>query len=102
MLPINQRLPGAGVNFVEPARPLRILEIGGDGLFALAVPAQTEFYWTGIRLRGNVHRAFSPIRFIKSLAKLRRREYDLLAIHAAQFAPWHPRAFLTTLRDWNL
>jgi hypothetical protein len=96
----------------EPARPLRILEIGSDCLFALAVPAQTDFYWTGIRLRGNVRRqfgrlggvkrAFGPVPYIRSLLKLRRGEYDLLVVHAAAFAPWHPRSFLTALRSWNV
>src|SRR5205085_5124212 len=51
---------------------------------------------------GGVKRALSPTRFIKSLIKLRRREYDLLVIHAAPFAPWHPRSFLTTMRAWTL
>jgi Glycosyl transferases group 1 len=97
---------------VDPVRPLRILEIGGDCLFALAVPAQTEFYGTGIRLRGNLRmrfgrfgaitRAFGPIRFLGSLLKLRRGEYDLVVLHAAPFATWHPRSFLTVLRSWNL
>ncbi len=39
------------MTIIDAERPLRILEIGGDCLFALAAPAQTEFYWTGIRLR---------------------------------------------------
>src|SRR5712691_152581 len=97
---------------VDAARPLRILEIGPDCLFALAVPAQTEFFWTGIRLRGNVRRRFGrfggikralgPIRFVRTLLKLRRGEYDLLVVHAAPYAPWHPRSFLTSLRNWNV
>ena len=94
------------------ARSLRILEIGSDCLFALAVPAQTEFYGTGIRLRGNLRRrfgrfgaitrAFGPVQFIRSLLKLRCGEYDLVVVHAAPFAPWHPRSFLTLLRSWNV
>jgi hypothetical protein len=97
---------------VDVIRALRILEIGSDCLFALAVPAQTEFYGTGIRLRGNLRRrfgrfgaitrAFGPVQFIRSLIKLRRGEYDLLVVHAAPFAPWHPRSFLTVLRSWNV
>ncbi|MEA3072103.1 MAG: hypothetical protein QOD29_3549, partial [Alphaproteobacteria bacterium] len=96
----------------DAAWPLRILEIGSDCLFALAVPAQTEFYGTGIRLRGNVRRrfgrfgdiqrAYGPIRYMRILLKLRRGEYDLLVVHAAPFAPWHPRSFLTVLRSWNV
>jgi len=97
---------------VDAARPLRILEIGPDCLFALAAPAQTEFFWTGIRLRGNVRRRFGrfggikrvlgPIRFVRTLLRLRRGEYDLLVVHAAPYAPWHPRSFLTSLRNWNV
>ena len=96
----------------DAARSLRILEIGSDCLFALAVPAQTEFYGTGIGLRGNLRRrfgrfgaitrAFGPVQFIRSLLKLRRGEYDLVVVHAAPFAPWHPRSFLTLLGSWNV
>ncbi len=100
------------MTIIDAERPLRILEIGGDCLFALAAPAQTEFYWTGIRLRGNVRQRFGrlggikrvlgPIRFVRTLLELRRHEYDLLVVHAAPFAPWHPRSFLTALRAWNV
>src|SRR6266851_2522185 len=82
---------------VDAARPLRILEIGPDCLFALAVPAQTEFFWTGIRLRGNVRRRFGrfgaikrvlgPIRLVRTLRKLRRGEYDLLVVHLFHSVP---------------
>ena len=84
------------------ARPLRILEIGGSELFASAVPEQTVFFWTGTKPRGRVQRAFGPIRMIRSLLQLRRGEFDLLAVHAMQYAPWHPRSILTVLRDWNV
>ncbi len=83
-------------------RPLRILEIGDDELFVIAVPKQTEFCWTGIKPRGRVARALGPVRMIRSLLGLRRGEFDLLAVHATQYAPWHFRSFLTALRDWNI
>lgn len=83
-------------------RPLRILEIGAHEVFVSAVGKQTEFYWTGIKPRGLAHRALGPIRIIRSLMKLRRREFDLLVVHATDYPPWHPRSILTTLRDWNI
>ncbi len=83
-------------------RPLRILEIGAHEVFVSAVGEQTEFYWTGIKPRGLAHRALGPIRMIRSLMKLRRREFDLLVVHATDYPPWHPRSILTTLRDWNI
>jgi hypothetical protein len=33
------------------------------------------------------------------LRRLRRKEYDLVVLHAARFAPWHPRTLLPLLRD---
>ena len=83
-------------------RPLRILEIGAYALFASIVPEQTVFYWTGTKPRGFAHVALGPIRLIKTLIKLRRREFDLLVVHGTQYAPWHPRSFLTALRDWHV
>lgn len=84
----------------EP-RPLRILEIGVNLFFARAAPDQTEFYWTGIKPRGFASRALGPCAFVRSLAKLRRGEFDLLVIHPPLYSPWHPRSLLTALRDWN-
>jgi hypothetical protein len=98
-------LQSADMNFSESAasgaRPLRILEIGGAEFCVVAAPWQTEFYWTGIKPRGRVHRAFGPARLIRSLIKLRRREFDLLVVHTTLYAPWHPRSILTALRDWH-
>ena len=84
------------------ARPLRILEIGGHELFVHAVPQQTEFFWIGLKPRHRANRAFGPLRALRALGKLRRGEFDLLVLHAHQHAPWHPRSFLTVLRDWNI
>ena len=86
----------------NPVKPLRILEIGDLDLFVLAVPEQTEFYWTGTKPRQWGQRAFGPIRMIRSLGKLRRGEFDLLVVHTTQYPPWHLRSILTALRDWGL
>ena len=89
----------------EPAArnsPLRILEIGDDTLFARAVPQQTEFYRSGPKPRGLASRALGPLRFVNCLRDLRQGKYDLLVVHAAQYAPWHWRSLLTTLRDWHI
>ncbi len=83
-------------------QPLRILEVGAGLLFISAVPEQTEFCWTGTKPRGRARYALGPIRMIRNLMKLRRREFDLLVIHAMHYAPWHPRSILTALRDWNV
>jgi hypothetical protein len=88
-------------------QPLRLLEVGASAvgnrlLFMLAAPQQTEFCWTGIKPNDRAQYALGPIRLIRNLAKLRRREFDLLVVHAAQYAPWHPRSILTALRDWNI
>jgi hypothetical protein len=88
--------------FSAPTAPLRILEIGNPSLFARAVPAQTDFYWTGNKPRQFAERAFGPRRVFKCLIDLRRGKYDLLAVHATQYAPWHPRSLLTVLRDWHV
>lgn len=84
------------------ARPLRILEIGDDLLFHPAVPEQTDFFWTGYRARARVAMAFGPVRFLRALRRLRRKDYDLLAVHVPLYPPWHPRVILTVLRDWRL
>jgi hypothetical protein len=82
--------------------PLRILEIGGDTLFARAVPYQTEFYRSAPKPRGLARRALGPLRFFNCIRDLRQGKYDLLAVHTAQYAPWHWRSLLTTLRDWHI
>jgi len=86
----------------SPPAPLRILEIGDQSLFALAVPAQTDFFWTGQKPRRFAQRALGPRRALQCLIDLRRGKYDLLVVHATQYAPWHPRTLLTVLRDWNI
>jgi hypothetical protein len=85
----------AGKNF------LRILEVGNQPLFAIAVPEQTEFYWTGVKPRDKAKISLGPRALLRCLKKLRRGDFDLLVVHATQYAPWHPRSFLTILRDWH-
>jgi hypothetical protein len=89
----------------EPAArnsPLRILEIGDETLFFRAVPRQTDYYRAAEKPRGEAHRAFGPLRLFRCLRDLRRGKYDLLVVHARQYAPWHPRSMLTALRDWHI
>ena len=83
-------------------QPLRILEIGGVALFVLAAPDQTEFRWTATKPRQRAHLALGPIKLLRDIIRLRRGEYDLLVVHAPLYAPWHPRSFFGTLRDWNV
>jgi hypothetical protein len=78
----SQRQPDEDKPAGNPVKPLRILEIGDLDLFVLAVPEQTEFYWTGTKPRQWGKRAFGPIRMIRSLGKLRRGEFDLLVVHS--------------------
>ncbi len=83
-------------------KPLRVLEIGDEILFKRAVPDQTDFFWAGYRPRGKINIAFGPAAFLRALRRLRRNEYDLLAVHVPLYPPWHPRVVLTVLRDWRL
>jgi hypothetical protein len=84
------------------ARPLRILEIGGYDFFASAVPQQTELLWSSMKLPPPGVSALGPLKLIRALMRLRRGAFDLVVIHAPQYAPWHPRSFLMTLRDWHV
>jgi len=86
----------------EEPKPLRILEIGGYEFFATAVPEQTTFYRAAPKPRRQAGRAFGPLRLVRALLDLRSGKYDLLVIHTSQYAIWHPRTVLTTLRDWNV
>src|SRR5688572_7861510 len=85
------------------ATPLRIVEIAGRELFfGLAAPGQTEAYWAGNKPRNRAKLALGPFKLIRMIKRLRRGEFDLLAVHTAQYAPWHPRSLLTILRDWHI
>src|SRR5215831_6269525 len=83
------------------ARPLRILEIGGDTLFQRGAPEQTDFYWCAQRPSREPLRSLGPLRLIQRLVDLRAGRYDLLVVHAPQYAPWHPRSWLSAVRDWG-
>ncbi len=92
----------SSVEQLRAPRPLRILEIGDELLFKRGVPDQTDFFWTGYRPRGKIAIAFGPVAFLRAMRRLRRNEYDLLAVHAPLYPPWHPRVILTILRDWHV
>ena len=81
------------------ARPLRILEIGAR-LFQVAVPQQTDFFFAGRKKRRDG--LFGPLSLFRVLARLRRRDYDLVVIDAPLLPHWHPRSFLTALREWHV
>ncbi len=83
-----------------PARPLRILELGG-AIFRDAAPDQTDFYWVDRRNRRG-RPLLGPINTARVLARLWRRQYDLVVVHAPHVSPWHPRSFLIVLRDWHV
>jgi hypothetical protein len=85
---------------VPPGRKLRILEVGNHRLFDAAIPDQTDYFYAGTR--ASRHRPLGPIRFWRALRQLRRGDYDLLVLHAARFAPWHPRTFLGILRSHHI
>jgi hypothetical protein len=78
------------------------LEIGGNSLFWSAVPEQTTFYWSSPKPSSHADRALGPFRLLRCLRGLRTGRYDLLIVHATQYAPWHPRSFLTALRSWHV
>lgn len=84
---------------VSGTRPLRILEIGTP-LFRIAVPEQTDFFMVG-RHRGS-HPLFGPSSFLRVLQRLRRRHFDVVVVDAPLLPFWHPRSFLTALRNWRL
>ena len=87
---------------VPTPKPLRILEIGDELLFKRGAPDQTDFYWAGYKSREKISIGFGPVAYIRSLRRLRRGDYDLLALHVPLYAPWHPRVILTVLRDWHI
>jgi len=60
----------------NPVKPLRILEIGDLELFVLAVPEQTEFYWTGTKPRQWGKRVFGPIR-VNYAYPILKQPYDV-------------------------
>jgi glycosyl transferase family 1 len=86
----------------ERPRPVRILEVGGHPFFGLVVPQQTESLWAAPKPNPAKIPALGPRKLMRVMGKLRRREFDILVVAASQYAPWHPRSFLTVLRDWHI
>ena len=87
----------------EPrVQPLRIVEVGWHHFFFDAIPGQTEFIWAASKPNSIKSAVLGPLTLIRTWLKLRRGECDLLVIHVPQYAAWHPRSFLTALRDWHI
>jgi hypothetical protein len=83
-----------------PPRALRILELGCE-LFHATVPEHTDFYWIDRKRKPGV-RLFGPVNSWRVLRRLWRGDYDLVVIGVPLVSPWHPRSWLTALRDWRL
>lgn len=81
-------------------RPPRILEINSV-LFRRAVPEQTDCFRADRKKRGSIG-LLGPRAFFDVLRRLRAREYDMVVIEAPALPHWHPRSFLTAIRDWRL
>ncbi|BCP54368.1 hypothetical protein K32_29850 [Kaistia sp. 32K] len=92
---------------VDPARTndgagkLRILEIN-TSLFRVAAPDQTDFHWAARKPDGQLKRLFGPAAFFRALKKLRSGGYDLVVVDGAPLPAWHPRTWLTALRDYHI
>jgi Glycosyl transferases group 1 len=80
--------------------PLRILELGCE-LCRYTVPEQTDFYWIDRKSQPGV-RLLGPVNFGRVLNRLWRGDYDLVVIGVPLLSPWHPRSWLTALRDWHV
>ena len=80
-------------------RSLRILELSHP-LFHTVVPDQTDYFWAG---RKKLRRPlFGPRAFFSTLKRLRRGDYDLVSVGAPELSPFHPRSFLTAIREWHI
>ena len=97
-----QSKPGDPVqSAAPPGRPLRILELGCE-LFLRTVPEQTDFYWIDRKRPPGETRLLGPANFARVLKRLWKGEYDIVVIGVPLVSPWHPRSFLTALRDWHM
>lgn len=90
------------VSLQQRAQPLRIVEVGWYHFFFNAAPAQTEFIWAAPKPSPVKSAKLGPLTLIRTWLKMRRGECDLLVIHVPQYAAWHPRSFLTALREWHI
>lgn len=91
---------GEETSATTPGGPLRILELGGE-IFLRSAPTQTDFYWVDRKRREGMP-VLGPVTFWRLVRKLRQGRYDLVVVNAPLVSPWHPRSFLTALRDWHL
>ena len=80
---------------------LRILDIN-TRLFQNAAPDQTDFFWSGRKPGGSKAPLLGPIAFIRTLQKLREGDYDLVVVDGPTLPAWHPRTWLTALRDYHV
>ncbi|MEM7444756.1 MAG: glycosyltransferase [Pseudomonadota bacterium] len=71
--------------------------------FALGKPKNTDFYMAS--MRGNRSKSagpwpeMTPWRLFRLFGKMRRGEYDLVVIQPPIYPWWHPRSFLTVLKN---
>src|SRR5262245_8299448 len=84
----------------SPPRALSILELGCE-LFLATVPEHTDFYWIDRKKKPGV-RLLGPVNFWRVLRRLWRGEADLGVGGGPLVLPWHPRSFLTTVREFHL
>jgi hypothetical protein len=93
-------MPAARPAGPDTGRPLRILELGG-GMFRDAAAAQTDFYRVDRKRRGTGP-LLGPLACARVLGDLWKGRYDFVAVNVPLMSPWHPRSFLTAIRDWRL
>lgn len=80
----------------------RILEINAR-LFRTAAPDQTDFFWAGRKPDGRRDsKLFGPTAFFRTMKALRRGDYDLVVVDGPNLPAWHPRTWLTSLRDYHI
>ena len=79
---------------------LRILEIN-VGLFKTVVPDQTDFFWASRKPYGKTSALFGPSAFLRTLKALRAGRYDIVVVDGPPLPAWHPRTWLTALRDYH-
>jgi hypothetical protein len=80
---------------------LRILEIN-VGLFRKVAPEQTDFIWAGRKPYGKADLVPGPASLFRTLRALRAGRYDLVVVDAPPLPGWHPRTWLTALRDYHI
>lgn len=76
----------------------RVLEIGEHALFSRAATDITEAYFTGYRHLQDGRRFFGLRALVRTFAKARRGDYDLIVVAPPFYPGWHPRSFLGALK----